>query len=673
MNRQTALILAILASAEMWSQTDSIIAPTHQLQEVTISQSRRQRALSAVAPVHILDRSDMLTMGVADMGDALRRIPGITLRDYGGAGGVKTVAVRGFGAKHTGVSYDGVMLSDCQSGEIDLSRYALDNVTELSLTVGDNDDIFLPARNVTTPAVLNIRTIGMPSGDRQPHITTQVKWGSFGLISPFLRYEQSLSDKFSLSAVAEYTYAENDYPYTIHNITITTHDRRTNSRMNSGHGEINFVWNTQPTSRLTGKVYYYDNSRQLPGQVRYYTNVSGETLHDRNFFSQLAWQKRWGSLWSAKFTAKTNWAKSVYRDALYAGGINDATYWQREYYASAAVLYVPSENWAVDYSADYALNNLNGSSKRAVMGHPYRHSILQSATVKYHTGRLTAVARLLHSLYLNHQKDVGVSDGRLDVQVNSAKDMRRLSPSASISVRLSNDECLHLRAGYKNIFRTPTFNESYYYHYGSTDLDAESTDQWNLGVTWAPKLSRHTSMNITADGYYNHVKNMIVAVPYNMFVWTCINIGRVRSIGADFNLRIDHMFSTRHKLYAAGSYSLQKVENRTNRESPNFGKQIAYMPEHTYSGSIGYENPWVNLSVHATGMSSRWPNNEHYPTTMVEGFVDFGVTAYRQFQIGKHRIEVRGDLKNLFDKQYSIVALYPMPGRSYQMTLNYKF
>ena len=409
MNRQTALILAILASTEMWSQTDSITSPTHQLQEVTVRQNRRQRALSAVAPVHILDRSDMLTMGVADMGDALQRIPGITLRDYGGAGGVKTVAVRGFGAKHTGVSYDGVMLSDCQSGEIDLSRYALDNVAELSLTVGDNDDIFLPARNVTTPAVLNIRTIGMPNGNKLPHITAQVKWGSFGLLSPFLRYEQSLSDRFSLSAMAEYTYAENDYPYTIHNITITTHDRRTNSRMNSGHGEINFVWNTQPTSRLTGKVYYYDNSRQLPGQVRYYTNVSGETLHDRNFFSQLAWQKRWGSQWSAKFTAKTNWAKSVYRDALYAGGINDATYWQREYYASAAVLYVPSVHWALDYSADYALNNLNGSSKRAVMGHPYRHSVLQSATVKYHTGRLTAVARLLHSLYLNHQKQATVA------------------------------------------------------------------------------------------------------------------------------------------------------------------------------------------------------------------------------------------------------------------------
>lgn len=653
------------------AQNDSIAGKVHELQEVTVSRSSRQRSLAAVSPVQMIDRKDMLTMGVADIGDALRRMPGITLRDYGGAGGVKTVAVRGFGAKHTGVSYDGVMISNCQSGEVDLSRYALDNVAELSLTIGDNDDIFLPARNMSTPAVLNIRTIGLNEEDRLPHLTSQLKVGSFGLISPFLRYEQSLSPKFSLSAVADYTYADNDYPYTIRNITITSRDKRTNSRMKSGHGELNFAWKTDPAGLLTGKVYYYDNSRQLPGQVRYYTNVSGETLHDRNAFGQLVWTKRWTGTLSTKATGKFNWTESVYKDAMYAGGINDASYWQREYYASAAVLYVPNEKWAFDYSADYSLNNLNGSSWRAVTGHPYRHSILQAATAKYRTGRFTAVGRLLHSLYLNHQSGVA-DDGRTDVQVNAAKNMRRLSPSLSVAWQVTRDNSLRLRAGYKNIFRTPTFNESYYYHYGSTDLNPESTDQWNLGMTYAPRLSKATTANITVDGYYNHVKDMIVAVPYNMFVWTCINVGSVRSIGVDTNLRIDHRFNSRHHVFISGSYSLQKVENRTNRESPNFGKQIAYMPEHTYSGSVGYENPWVNLSLHATGMSSRWPNNEHYPTTMVEGFVDFGLTAYRQFNIGKQQIEVRGDLKNLSDKQYSIVALYPMPGRSYQISINYK-
>lgn len=659
------------------AQTDTITGRVHQLEGVTVTKSMRQRVLTSTAPLQLLDRQDMLAMGVTDMADALNRIPGITLRDYGGAGGMKTVAVRGFGAKHTGVSYDGIMLSDCQSGEIDLSRYSLDNVETLSLIIGDNDDIFIPARQAASSAVLHIQTLPLPDGDSRAHVTALLKAGSFGFVSPFVRYAQSLSRRLALSATGEYTYAENDYPYDIQNVSITMHSRRTNSRMNSGHGELNLVWLPTDASHLTAKVYYYDNARQLPGIVRYYTNLSGENLHDRNFFAQLGWQTRWGGQWALKTQAKVNWNESVYRDKLMPSAINDASYWQREYYASAALLFVPTEHWAFDYSADYAYNNLNGSSWRAIIARPFRHSVLQSVTAKYTGGRWTVTGRLLHSLYLNQQKydddaDNELQASRTDIQQNSARNMRRLSPSLSLSYRLTEDEALYVRASYKNIFRSPTFNESYYYHYGSTDLKPESTHQWNVGVTYAPHLSQQTTATLTLDTYMNKVKDMIVAVPYNMFVWRCINVGRVRSIGLDATLRLDHRFSPRHRLLLAGSYSLQKVQNRTNPESDNYNKQIAYMPEHTASGSMAYENPWVNLSLHATAVSCRWPNNEHYPSTMIEGYADVGVTAYRQFRVGRHQMELRGDVKNLFDKQYYIVARYPMPGRSWMMTVNYK-
>ncbi len=676
MKKLSTLTIAMAVTVGATAQTDTITGRVHQLEGVTITKSLRQRVLTSTAPLQLLDRQDMLAMGVTDMADALNRIPGITLRDYGGAGGMKTVAVRGFGAKHTGVSYDGIMLSDCQSGEIDLSRYSLDNVETLSLVIGDNDDIFIPARQAASSAVLHIHTLPLPDGDSRAHVTAQLKAGSFGFVSPFVRYAQSLSRRLALSAMGEYTYAENDYPYDIQNVSITMHSRRTNSRMNSGHGELNLAWLPTDASHLTAKVYYYDNARQLPGIVRYYTNLSGENLHDRNFFAQLGWQTRWGGQWALKTQAKVNWNESVYRDKLMPSAINDASYWQREYYASAALLFVPTEHWAFDYSADYAYNNLNGSSWRAIIARPFRHSVLQSVTAKYTGGRITMTGRVLHSLYLNQQKyddaDNELQASRTDIQQNSARNMRRLSPSLSLSYRLTEDEALYVRASYKNIFRSPTFNENYYYHYGSTDLKPESTHQWNVGVTYAPHLSQQTTATLTLDTYMNKVKDMIVAVPYNMFVWRCINVGRVRSIGLDATLRLDHRFSPRHRLLLAGSYSLQKVQNRTNPESDNYNKQIAYMPEHTASGSVAYENPWVNLSLHATAVSCRWPNNEHYPSTMIEGYADVGVTAYRQFRVGRHQVELRGDVKNLFDKQYYIVARYPMPGRSWMMTVNYK-
>ncbi len=654
------------------AQTDTIVGRVHELEGVTVTESQRRHTLTSTAPLHLLDRRDMLSMGITDMADALHRLPGITLRDYGGAGGMKTVSVRGFGAKHTGVSYDGVMLSECQSGEIDLSRYSLDNVEGLSLTIGDNDDIFIPARQSSTPAVLNIETLRMRTDDTRPHLTAQVKQGSFGLISPFVRYEQNLSNRFAFSLVGEYTYADNDYPYSIQNGNETVSDRRSNSRMNSWHGELNFLYQTNRVSRLSGKLYYYDNDRQLPGQVHYYTNLSGEALRDRNAFGQLLYQTRWDDKLSLKWLAKYNWAESVYRDRMMQGGVNDASYWQREVYSSAVLLYTPDERWAMDYSMDYAFNNLNGSSWRTLVGKPYRHTMLQSATAKYQSRRLKVIVRLLLSLYLNGQSEMPATT-RQDVQQNSADNMQRLSPSLSVSYKLLADQDLYVRASYKNIFRSPTFNESYYYHYGSTNLKPESTDQLNVGVTYTAPLSRRNMLTVTLDGYYNHVKDMIVAVPQNMFVWTCVNLDKVRSYGLDATMRASRQVAEGHQVAVAGSYSYQRVEDRNNPDASTYGYQVAYMPRHQGSLSVSYENPWVNVSLHGTSVSSRWPNNNHYEGTLIAGYTDCGATLWRQFRWHRHQLEARFDLKNVFDKQYEIVANYPMPGRNYQISINYKF
>lgn len=654
------------------AQTDTIVGRVHELEGVTVTESQRRHTLTSTAPLHLLDRRDMLSMGITDMADALHRLPGITLRDYGGAGGMKTVSVRGFGAKHTGVSYDGVMLSECQSGEIDLSRYSLDNVEGLSLTIGDNDDIFIPARQSSTPAVLNIETLRMRTDDTRPHLTAQVKQGSFGLISPFVRYEQNLSNRFAFSLVGEYTYADNDYPYSIQNGNETVSDRRSNSRMNSWHGELNFLYQTNRVSRLSGKLYYYDNDRQLPGQVHYYTNLSGEALRDRNAFGQLLYQTRWDDKLSLKWLAKYNWAESVYRDRMMQGGVNDASYWQREVYSSVVLLYTPDERWAMDYSMDYAFNNLNGSSWRTLVGKPYRHTMLQSATAKYQSRRLKVIVRLLLSLYLNGQSEMPATT-RQDVQQNSADNMQRLSPSLSVSYKLLADQDLYVRASYKNIFRSPTFNESYYYHYGSTNLKPESTDQLNVGVTYTAPLSRRNMLTVTLDGYYNHVKDMIVAVPQNMFVWTCVNLDKVRSYGLDATMRASRQVAEGHQVAVAGSYSYQRVEDRNNPDATTYGYQVAYMPRHQGSLSVSYENPWVNVSLHGTSVSSRWPNNNHYEGTLIAGYTDCGATLWRQFRWHRHQLEARFDLKNVFDKHYEIVANYPMPGRNYQISINYKF
>lgn len=638
---------------------DSVVVE-RRLSSVEVVGASSANKTASTAPLRVVSSDDVLRFGITDVADALHRMAGITLRDYGGAGGMKTVSVRGLGSKHTGVSYDGITLSECQSGEIDLSRYSIDNVESLALTIGDNADIFIPARQAAYPALISIRTLHQPAENARPELLAQLRAGSFGYVSPFLRYAQNVSDKLSLSLSGEYIYAENYYPYTLKNGLQEERKRRTNSMMNSYRGEIGFAWKSKSErQRLEGKLYYYDNDRELPGIARYYTDISLERLHDRNAFAQLVYNIRCGSMVSLKWLGKFNFAASDYRNGAYADGINDAEYWQREAYSALCVLVQPLKNVAFDYSVDYSYNNLNSSL--ATDTRPFRHTLLQSATAKYASRRLTAMLRLLHSLYFNDAKD---GDG--------ARDMRRLSPSLSLSYRLLRQEELYARASLKNIFRAPTFNESYFFHYGSTDLLPESTNQANVGLSWRHSFAPLSSLQINVDGYLNSVKDMIVAVPMNMFVWRTINVGRVKSHGIETAIEVHHAFTDRLKLSFSGSYTWQRCENKTNSESQYYGNQIAYTPEHTFSAALGVEHPWLSVAANAYGVSRRYTTNEHYDGTCVSGYAEFGLSVYRHFRLWRGLLGARIDIKNLLDKQYFVVAKYPMPGRSWQITLNYK-
>ena len=144
------MLLSLFAIKGM-AQVDSVI---YTLERVDVVATRHTDAVRASIPVQQIDRNAMVRMGIHSMTDALKHMAGISVRDYGGAGGMKTVSVRGIGARHTAVVYDGIALSDCQTGEIDLSRYSLDHLSSVSLVIGDGDNIFQPARNQIAAATL---------------------------------------------------------------------------------------------------------------------------------------------------------------------------------------------------------------------------------------------------------------------------------------------------------------------------------------------------------------------------------------------------------------------------------------------------------------------------------------------------------------------------------------
>ncbi len=642
---------------------DTIAGKVHEIENVTVTAERVHQQIKSSAPLQQLNRKQLQLQGITDIADALRRFSGVNIKDYGGAGGMKTISVRSLGAKHTAVVYDGVTLSDCQSGQIDLSRFSIDNIQQISLTIGDNEDIFVPARTVASAASLKLQSVTPDFSERENHLTGQIKTGSFGMINPFVRYDQKLGKKISASATGEFMRADNLYPFTLVNGDYVTKEKRYNNKIHTYRGEMNLYARPNGRSTLNGKIYYYDTDQQLPGAVILYNARSREKLRERNFFSQVHYRTYWENNLSLQLNGKFNWSQSHYHDegGKYPGGELNDRYFQREYYTSGALLYTPTKHWSMVYAADYMYNNLNSNTPNNTS--PYRHSILQTATLRYQSTNVTAVAMLLGSIYINGAKEGTGADNR-----------RKLSPSFSLSWKPLEKEYLYLRASYKDIFRVATFSENYFDRMGSRDLRPEKAQQFNVGATYQNYFATWLpSFSMTVDGYYNKVKDKIVAMPYNMFIWNMVNLGKVDIWGMDANVNSTFQLAERYALTLTGNYTYQYAVDKTDPDVVYYKHQIAYTPRHSGGASLAFENPFMNCSFHATGVSKRYIASENRPSNQMDGYIEYGLSFYHTFKTRKLTYNVRGDIINLGDKQYDIVKSYPMPGRNYKLTCSINF
>ncbi|MDR1222325.1 MAG: Plug domain-containing protein, partial [Tannerella sp.] len=137
-------------------QRDSITY--RELSNVEVVEKVRPSVMREGAPIQLLNQTTFRRLGLQDLSEAIRRFSGVTVKDYGGIGGLKTVSVRSLGAQHTAVSYDGVTITDAQSGQVDISRFTLDNVETVSLSIGQADNIFQTARMYASAGALSITT-----------------------------------------------------------------------------------------------------------------------------------------------------------------------------------------------------------------------------------------------------------------------------------------------------------------------------------------------------------------------------------------------------------------------------------------------------------------------------------------------------------------------------------
>lgn len=645
----------LLAQNNVVEQNDTIKTAT------VVAKAKPSPTLQSV-PIQVMEKDDFEKLGIKELHEAVKTFSGVQIKDYGGIGGVKTVSVRSLGSQHTAISYDGVTISNAQSGQVDIGRFNLDNIQLVTLSIGPSDDIFQTARMFASAGTLNITTAEPQFNEKKVNVGASMKISSFNTYNPAINYAQKISDRWAFSLNADWLKSDGVYPFELINGTVVTTEDRLNSDVNTIKGEANIYGDLGKGGKIIVKGNYLNSERGLPGSVILYNPDARERLWDEAAFVQVNYQNPLSEKWTIKGQLKYNYAWNKYRDEkeYYQGGEQTDYFTQKEYYSSLSAQYVPIKGLSLALSTDFFKNTLDASYKNFV--YPVRYTSLTALAGKYSNERLTATASLL-STFITESLKVG----------EAAKDRFRLSPAVSVSYKLAEDENIRLRASYQDIFRTPTFNDLYYERVGTKNLKPEVARQFNVGLTYRDAFDgAMDEISAQVDAYYNKVEDKIVALP-TLFVWRMMNLGEVEIMGTDVNLGAAFSFGRGMRLDLNGNYSYQYAVDVTDAKGKNYKDQIPYTPRHSGSLSASLQNMWVNVGYLMSAVGERYALPQNTVDNLIDSYIEHSLSLSKSFDIKSCMLQMQLECQNFTNVQYEVIQYYPMPGRSFRFTLKFDY
>ena len=635
-------ICASICSAEVPAEVRPDSAIT--LKELNVSASRKP-----LATVQELKGTDLQSLSSTSIADALKYFAGVQIKDYGGLGGLKTVNVRSLGAQHVGVYIDGIRITNAQNGTVDLGKYSLSTLESVSLYNANKLDICQSASEVASGATVYMRT-RRPDRDS---ISLLGGWSSFHTWRA--RATAEFARKGWCGFIdAEYLNSRGDYPFRYKSQYEDTVGRRRNSDI-----EFTRVEGTLFKGGFSSHMYAYFSERGCPGGIvrrlsDKYNNVGREW--DTDIFVQASYEHSFGRQHRIKANAKYTYEYLRY-NTDYPENQNtarvDNQYWQNDAYASISYSFSPWHFLSLNCGYDARISWLDADLKKFCPVRRLDQKAVLAAQFDWRSLRLAA------SILYQHYKD------HTELKTGAADPLSRFTPAITLGYSFLG---ISLRGWYKCIFRAPTLNDLYYTQAGNRNLKPEYTRQWNVGVEY--QYGRGPwSVSAQADAYLNYIDNRIVCLPLKgTYTWSMMNYGKTFCRG--LNATLSGVAATRGWRFSlTASLTWQKDLNRTNPDDPDtYDKPICYSPTLSYgiTGIIAWR--MISLTVSDLHVSKRmWSYAD--PRDILEPYnnVDLKLTAR---YLG---ITASLEVNDLLDVQYEHIPRYPMPGRSFRLTLSYSF
>ena len=566
----------------------------------------------------VVSRTDTVSINRFNtVSEALLRLPGLALSDYGGLAGLKGVSLRGLGTAHTAIYLDGVRVSNFQSGQNDLGMLPLETLGSAVADYAQNS--------------LSFRTQRPVFGESPFAGRVGLQYGSFGTWMPSVRLDVKASERVAVSAHAAGLLSRGDFPYG------TGSDRRTGNDIKQIRAGYD-VFGTLDRGEWMLKSYINASDRGTPGSLSW---PSADRQTDKNAVMQGSLRKAFSDRYTLNISAKGAWDNIFYKSAW-----GNSNYDFTDLQFNSSHTFKLTDWWGLSLAADLERGILKATD--------------------YEAARTAAVAALGSAFRFGRFKaDLALEyDGTFD---RGAAALHSLSPSADL--RLTLFKGLDLVAFGRRAFRAPTFNELYYPGYGNPALKPEDAWLADVGLEGHAGLGGDWVLNAKADFFYNSLKDKIISAPSasDPYVWLPYNVGKVEAKGADLSTAL--RYEGKHLQGGLSArYAWQSALDKTP-DSYTFGQQIPYVARHTVvlgadiaAAGWRFDALW-NWRGGRADASGEMPDWNTLDLSLRKGFTLCGSSVLSFFI----------SVKDLLDCRYELVRDYPMPGRSVLGGFEFKF
>lgn len=647
----------------------------HQLDTIEVIDFRVEIENSQVQK---LNKSQIRALQPEDVGQLLQRFVGVSLKSYGGLGGMKTISVRGINGNQTGIVVDGFSLQNTQTGQLDLSNIQTESIEKITLSIGGTQGFLNPISALIGGSCLSIETFESSFAMPKYQVRSALKVGSFGQIDSYLAMKVNNNRSF-FSLMGKYREAAGRYDFEIENGNQLYQGKRLNNDFKEGFGGFSSGFRVgKSVFRINNQ--FNQSDKGLPGAVILYNDISNQRL--KNVTNQFnADFTRFDQVFPFRIYASMRNEQLIYIDSTY---LNTAGYLDNRYYNTHFVNGFSFRKLSIkrrELDSVYQIIEIISSKKLKLIyfgGVEQSYSLLNS-----NLPAILAPERYQLKAVFGTEKNWNRSNLVLQVgeqffvdkQSITGNNIKRLvfTPFASFQTEKWRYFIGGLNFWAKRSFRIPTFNELYYNTLGNLNLKPEIANQFNIGNFHNYSIHRNL-IKFRLDAYYNLVENKIVAIPTkNLFIWSIQNVGKAQVFGADFQFNHTRNFSEL-KLETNVNYSFQKVEDLSDKNSPTYKNQLPYLPQHTLNAdfTVTYKSK-SGITISGLATSNRYALNENIQANRIDGFYVFDASIYHTFPLpNTQSLRLSLNVKNILNQSYAFVRYYVMPGTNLLISLNYE-